>query len=55
MPGYLAWMNKELLAKLKQKKEIIQKVEAETGNEEGIETLSEHAEMNLGKSKPTWN
>lgn len=36
-------------------KRSMQKVEEGSGNPGGIEKLSEHAETELGKSKPKWN
>lgn len=48
-------MNKELLVKFRPQKRGIQRVEASTDNLEGIETLSEHLRMKLGKLKTRWN
>lgn len=48
-------MSKELLVKLRPRKEAYRGVEASTDNLGGIETVSEHLRMMLGKLKTRWN
>lgn len=47
-------MSKELLVKLRPRKEAYRGVEG-TDNLGGIETVSEHLRMMLGKLKTRWN
>lgn len=53
--GRQKWMSKELLVKLRPRKEAYRGVEGSTDNLGGIETVSEHLRMMLGKLKTRWN